>query len=86
MPKSKAMPYQKIKQIKSNQIKQTYQKNPPMESKQRVYKKLRMRLIIYLPIMIAIFMLIAAYLVFNFTPNIFLPPDVPLTAYYKPIV
>jgi len=57
-----------------------------MESKQRVYKKLRMRLIIYLPIMIAIFMLIAAYLVFNFTPNIFLPPDVPLTAYYKPIV
>lgn len=56
-----------------------------MENKHRVYKKLHMRLTIYLPVMIAIFMLVAASLVFHFTPNIFLPPDIPLAAYYKPI-
>ncbi|MFH2012288.1 MAG: ATP-binding protein [Pseudomonadota bacterium] len=57
-----------------------------MKKKQRVYTKLRIRLVIYLPLMIAIFMLVSASLVFNFSQGLFFDSETPLDIFYNPVV
>ncbi len=54
-------------------------------SKAAAAKNIRLRLTIYLPVMIAIFMLIAASLVLYLNPNIFLSSDIPISVYHQSI-